>query len=79
MVSSRWADSLRMHMLPRQNNMDMVKKIKEIGKARNQAKPIKIDVVPDTSAKAKPKEKAPRQRRPDGMERPPEIPRRNNN
>ncbi|TWR29662.1 hypothetical protein FPZ43_07310 [Mucilaginibacter pallidiroseus] len=46
------------------------KKIKEIAKAKKMPKPEKVEEV-----KVKPK----RQRRPDGLERPPEIPRRNNN
>jgi hypothetical protein len=53
------------------------KKIKEISKAKRQAKPEKIgatDVVKDPKAPAKP-----RQRRPEGLDRPPEIPRRNGN
>jgi len=52
---------------------DDKKKIKEIAKAKKQPKPEKID--PENSAKPRPK----RQRRPEGMERPPEIPRRNGN
>lgn len=51
------------------------KKIKEISKAKRQAKPEKIganDGVQDPKAK-------PRQRRPEGLDRPPEIPRRNGN
>ncbi len=59
----------------KQQQEEEKKKIKEISKARRQAKPEKIDengnevVVP-----VKPKS----QRRPVGVERPPEIPRRNN-
>ena len=58
----------------KQQQEEEKKKIKEISKARRQAKPQKIDengnevVVPE-----KPKS----QRRPVGVERPPEIPRRN--
>lgn len=48
------------------------KKIKEISKAKRQSKPEKID-----NAGNQPK--PPRERRPEGMERPPEIPRRNGN
>ncbi len=51
-------------------------KIKEIQKAKRQAKPEKIDEegnAMDITVPVKPK----RQRRPEGMERPPEIPRRN--
>lgn len=47
------------------------KKIKEVAKAKKMPKPEKIEAV--DPAKAKPK----RQRRPEGLERPPEIPRRN--
>ncbi|MFD2874366.1 hypothetical protein ACFS5N_17925 [Mucilaginibacter ximonensis] len=46
------------------------KKIKEISKAKRQVKPEKIG-----DEKAKPK----RERRPEGLDRPPEIPRRNGN
>ena len=59
----------------KQQQEEEKKRIKEISKARRQAKPEKIDengnevVVP-----VKPKS----QRRPVGVERPPEIPRRNN-
>jgi hypothetical protein len=63
----------------RQQEQDDKKKIKELAKARRQPKPEKLGtdntpqgVVPDVK-KQKPK----RQRRPEGMERPPEIPRRN--
>ncbi len=51
-------------------------KIKEISKAKRQSKPEKIgetDNIPGQKDKPKPK----RQRRPEGLERPPEIPRRN--
>ncbi|MFD0795615.1 hypothetical protein ACFQZX_18480 [Mucilaginibacter litoreus] len=44
------------------------KKIKEVARAKKMPKPEKIEDVP-----TKPK----RQRRPEGVERPPEIPRRN--
>ena len=49
------------------------KKIKEVAKAKKQPKPEKVE-PPGTS---KPKSK--RGQRPPGMERPPEIPRRNGN
>lgn len=49
-------------------------KVKEVTKAKKQPKPEKVDENPP-KADEKPK----RQRRPDGMERPPEIPRRNDN
>ncbi|MBD1393892.1 hypothetical protein [Mucilaginibacter glaciei] len=48
------------------------KKIKEVAKAKKMPKPEKVEDV-DAKGKLKPK----RQRRPDGLERPPEIPRRN--
>jgi hypothetical protein len=51
---------------------DEKKKIKEVAKAKRQAKPATVD---DDAVPTKPKPK--RQRRPEGMERPPEIPRRN--
>jgi len=57
----------------KQQQEDEKKKIKEIAKAKRQVKPEKID-DPATS-KVKPK----RERRPEGLERPPEIPRRNGN
>jgi hypothetical protein len=57
----------------RQQEEEEKKKIKEVSKAKRQSKPEKID---DTDSKnVKPK----RERRPEGMERPPEIPRRNGN
>jgi hypothetical protein len=59
-----------------QQDADDKKKIKEIAKARRQPKPEKI-VIDDGSAVKKPKPK--RQRRPEGLEQPPEIPRRNDN
>jgi len=48
-------------------------KVKEIAKAKHQVKPEKID------EQATPKVKPKRERRPEGLERPPEIPRRNGN
>jgi hypothetical protein len=48
------------------------KKIKEVQKTKSQSKPAKLD---DANNRANP----PRERRPEGMERPPEIPRRNSN
>lgn len=50
-------------------------KVKEVPKTKSQPKPEKVD---DADAK-KDKEKPKRERRPDGMQRPPEIPRRNDN
>lgn len=51
-------------------------KIKEIQKAKRQAKPEKINEDSNAQDIAVPV-KSKRQRRPEGMERPPEIPRRN--
>jgi hypothetical protein len=59
----------------RQQDEDEKKKIKEVSKAKRQSKPEKIGETVTDSKKAKPK----RERRPEGMERPPEIPRRNGN
>lgn len=57
----------------RPQDEDDKNKIKEISKAKRQSKPEKLD---DADAnKGKPK----RPQRPEGMERPPEIPRRNSN
>jgi hypothetical protein len=56
-----------------QQEQDDKKKVKEIGKAKRQPKPEKIG----TEAPAAPKPKPKRERRPEGLERPPEIPRRN--
>jgi hypothetical protein len=55
---------------------DDKKTIKEVAKAKRQPKPEKVE--PDNSAAAsKNKKQTKRQRRPEGLERPPEIPRRN--
>lgn len=56
---------------------DDKKKIKEIPTAKRQAKPEKLVFAPIVDT-LKGKVKPPRQRRPDGLVRPPEIPRRNN-
>ena len=53
------------------NKQDDKKKIKEIPKAKRESKPEKL--TDDANAK---KTKPKRERRPEGMERPPEIPRR---
>lgn len=53
---------------------DDKKKIKEIAKAKRQPKPEKVEETPEATA---PKPKPKRERRPEGLERPPEIPRRN--
>lgn len=60
----------------KQQEQDEKKKIKEITKAKRLPKPEKID---ETGTNSQPKEKPKRQRRPPGLERPPEIPRRNGN
>jgi len=60
-----------------QQEFDDKKKIKEIAKAKRQPKPEKLGAADD--AKTPPKPKPKRQRRPEGLERPPEIPRRNGN
>ena len=61
----------------KQQEQDDKKKIKEVNKAKRLPKPEKLD--DDADPNAPKKEKPKRQRRPPGMERPPEIPRRNNN
>ncbi len=53
-------------------------KIKEVTKAKKQPKPEKIEPG-DNTAVSQPKKRPKRQRRPEGLERPPEIPRRNGN
>jgi len=69
-------DTVRIKSVP-QNRMEVLgsKKIKEIAKPKHQSKPEKVVAPVDTAAVNK---KAKRQRRPEGLERPPEIPRRNN-
>ncbi len=62
----------------KQKQQESDKKIKEVAKAKRLPKPEKVEDGSGNSGaatKAKPK----RQRRPAGMERPPEIPRRNGN
>ena len=61
----------------KQQEIEEKKKIKEITKAKRLPKPEKVDESTGTDVKPKPKPK--RQRRPAGMDRPPEIPRRNGN
>ena len=70
------ADTTRVKTVP-QSHMDVLgaKKIKEIARPKHQSKPEKVTVPVDTAAVNK---KDKRQRRPEGVERPPEIPRRNN-
>ena len=60
-----------------QQELEDKKKVKEIAKAKRQPKPEKLGTADDT--KAPPKTKPKRERRPEGLERPPEIPRRNGN
>jgi hypothetical protein len=61
----------------KQQELDEKKKIKEVAKARRLPKPEKVDESGNSSSPEKMKPK--RQRRPAGLERPPEIPRRNGN
>ena len=63
----------------KQQEAEDKKKIKEIAKARRHTKPEKLAITPIDTISSKMKIKQPRQRRPDGLVRPPEIPRRNNN
>jgi len=69
-------DTTKIKSVP-QSHMDVLgaKKIKEVAKPKHQSKPEKVVAPIDTAAINK---KAKRQRRPEGVERPPEIPRRNN-
>ena len=61
----------------KQQEADDKKKIKEVAKAKRLPKPEKVDENGNTNSQNKVKPK--RQRRPAGLERPPEIPRRNGN
>jgi hypothetical protein len=72
LVDTTTAKNIKQH----QPDADDKKKIKEIAKARRQPKPEKI-IIDDAPAAKKVKPK--RQRRPEGLEQPPEIPRRNDN
>ncbi len=54
------------------------KKIKEVAKTKKQPKPEKIGTG-DNATTSQTKHRPKRQRRPEGLERPPEIPRRNGN
>jgi len=58
----------------RKQELDDKNRIKELAKAKRQPKPEKIEPAENTT-KQRPK----RQRRPEGLETPPEIPRRNGN
>jgi hypothetical protein len=60
----------------KQQELDEKKRIKEIPKAKRLLKPEKID---ESGSNGQEKVKPKRQRRPAGLERPPEIPRRNGN
>jgi hypothetical protein len=60
----------------KQREQDEKNKIKGVAKPKKQAKPEKVD---DSGVPVVPKPKPKRQRRPEGLERPPEIPRRNSN
>jgi len=62
---------------PQQNHMDILdhSTIKEVPKTKRQPKPEKVVTPVDTTSNNKPRSK----RRPDGVERPPDIIRRNNN
>ena|ERR1700761_6243939 len=57
----------------KKQEQDDKNKIKEVAKAKRQPKPEKIEPLDDTKKRPK------RQRRPEGLETPPEIPRRNGN
>jgi hypothetical protein len=61
----------------KQQELEEKKKIKEVAKAKRLPKPEKIDEAGNSNSQTKVKPK--RQRRPVGLERPPEIPRRNGN
>ncbi len=62
----------------KKQEQDDKKKIKEVANARKQPRPEKLEPVENPDA-LKAKERPKRQRRPVGLERPPEIPRRNGN
>jgi len=57
----------------KRQEQDEKNKIKEVAKAKRQPKPEKIEPLDDVKKRPK------RQRRPEGLETPPEIPRRNGN
>ena len=61
----------------KQQEADDKKKIKEVARAKRLPKPEKVDETGSANSQNKVKPK--RQRRPAGLERPPEIPRRNGN
>jgi hypothetical protein len=57
----------------KKQEQDDKNKIKELAKAKRQPKPEKLEPLDDIKKRPK------RQRRPEGLETPPEIPRRNGN
>lgn len=66
----------------KQQDANDPKKIKEVAKAKRQTKPEKLDdqsAQPNNNNATPPPAKPKRERRPAGLERPPEIPRRNGN
>jgi hypothetical protein len=69
-VISSFADTIKTLKTSAKNDS----KVKEVPKPKKQSKPEKVEDGADAK-----KEKSKRQRRPDGVERPPEIPRRNDN
>ena len=70
------ADTVLGKKLKKQDQAEKIR-IKEIAKAKRQPKPEKLELNNADEIKARQKSK--RQRRPEGLERPPEIPRRNGN
>jgi hypothetical protein len=71
------ADTVNAKKGKKQDQEDKTK-VKEVAKAKRQPKPEKIESG-DNSDASKTKTRPKRQRRPEGLERPPEIPRRNGN
>lgn len=61
----------------KKQEQDDKKKIKEVARTKKQPKPEKVEPGDNTAAPQPKKQKPRRQRRPEGLERPPEIPRRN--
>ncbi len=76
-VSEVPVDTLTVKKSKKQEQEDK-RKIKEVAKAKRQPRPEKIESG-DSPDALKTKIKAKRMRRPEGLERPPEIPRRNGN
>ncbi len=74
--SNALADTALSKKEKQKQEQDEKNKIKEVAKPKRQAKPEKVD---DSGVPVIPKPKPKRQRRPEGLERPPEIPRRNGN